>query len=193
MRLLGLTTAAVLALGATAAFGQTRPAPIPPAAPAAPAGTTAEGAKAGYLSRFGPFAEWPASAFDTPQSPLVICVVGADPFGPKLDESVKDQTFEGRAMVVRRLEKVEKASACQIAFIVGGAGQTPAEALTVLRGAPVLTVTDEKRSSQARGIIHFVTQDERQRFIIDDQAAAQNHIVLSSKLKSLALSVKARE
>ena len=45
--------------------------------------------KAAFLLNFAKFVEWPASEFKNPQSPLSICIVGDDPFGRDLDETVK--------------------------------------------------------------------------------------------------------
>ena len=46
--------------------------------------------KAAYLYKFAPFVDWPANAFPSPASPLVLCVAGEDPFGPMLDRAVAD-------------------------------------------------------------------------------------------------------
>ena len=62
--------------------------------------------------------------------------------------------------------------------------------LEALRGSPVLTVGDAKESGG--GIVTFVVKDNRVRFTVDDEAAAQNGLVISSKLLSLALNVKPR-
>ncbi len=37
--------------------------------------------KAVFLFNFGQFVEWPKDAFDTPQAPFVIGILGDDPFG----------------------------------------------------------------------------------------------------------------
>lgn len=67
-----------------------------------------------------------------------------------------------------------------------------AQALAAMKGAPVLTVTDEATHPADRGIISFVIADNHVRFDIDDAAAAQSGLVISSKLLSLAHAVKSR-
>src|SRR6185295_16921977 len=47
--------------------------------------------KAAYLVKFPFFVEWPASAFASPTAPLVLCVIGDDPFGSLLDEAAGGQ------------------------------------------------------------------------------------------------------
>ncbi len=147
--------------------------------------------KATYLYKFAPFVTWPDSAFSAPNSPFVICVLGEDPFGPVLDQAVSTQRIGARALVIRRLERVDRGSGCQILYLGASRGQSEADALAAVRGAPVLTVTDAARS-EPQGVIHFVVQDNRVRFQIDDQAAAQNGLMISSKLLSLAVSVRPR-
>ena len=50
-------------------------------------------------------------------------------------------------------------------------------------------VTD---GANAPGMINFVLKDNRVRFIVDDDAAAQSGLTISSKLLSVALAVKPR-
>lgn len=64
--------------------------------------------------------------------------------------------------------------------------------LEAVQGKNVLTISDESSNPSEAGIIKFVVQDDRVRFEIDNEAAAQNGLVISSKLLSLALNVKQR-
>jgi len=146
--------------------------------------------KAAYLSKFGFYVEWPKSAFNGPASPINLCVIGDDPFNNLLDEAVAGQQVEGRSIVVRRLKAVARDAGCHIAY-VGGDARAPA-VVDALRGTPTLVVTDGHGGGSATGVIHFVLKDNRVRFTIDDEIAAQNGLAISSKLLSLALNVKPR-
>ena len=48
--------------------------------------------KAVFLFNFAQFVEWPASAFPKPDTPLGICILGEDPFGSYLDETVRGRS-----------------------------------------------------------------------------------------------------
>jgi hypothetical protein len=148
--------------------------------------------KAVYLYKFAPFVDWPANAFPSPASPLVLCVAGEDPFGAMLDRAVAGQKIGARPIQVRRLARGEKAAGCHILYLGGSKAQAIADGLAGVRGAPVLTVTDGAVAGDDRGVIHFVVRDRNVRFEIDDAAAARNGLNISSKLLSLAVSVKAR-
>jgi hypothetical protein len=145
--------------------------------------------KATYLYKFAPFVEWPDSAFAGPTSPFALCIVGADPFGSVLDRAVQGQHVGERPIVVRRLDTAQRAVGCQVVYLAGSPGQSVAEALKALRGAPVLTVADGRA---AGAMINFELRDQRVRFEIDDAAAADAGLNISSKLLSLAVEVQRR-
>jgi hypothetical protein len=148
--------------------------------------------KAAYLYKFGGFVEWPAAAFQTAESPTTLCVVGNDPFGSALDKAVDGQRIADRPISVKRLQSVGPNSGCQIIFISGPDEQKNSQILAQVRGEGVLTITDGARSPKATGIINFVIAENRVRFEIDDQAAAANGVVISSKLLDLARAAKRR-
>lgn len=144
--------------------------------------------KAAFLSKFGFYVEWPPAALGN--GPLVLCVIGEDPFGPQLDEAVAGQQVGGRSIVVRRLKSASRDAGCHIAYV--GSEPRPGAAAESLRGSPTLVVTDGQVSAAAGGVIHFVLRDNRVRFTIDDDAAAQGGLGVSSKLLALAVAVKPR-
>jgi hypothetical protein len=141
--------------------------------------------KASYLYKFAPFVQWPPAAFESPTSPLAICIAGQDPFGSALAEAVRGQHVNGHPIVVRRVENVRPGIACQILFVGGG---DSGEALQAVAHEPILTVTDHNRSG-AGGMIQFVMVAGRVRFMIDQAAAQDSGIAISSKLLGLAVSV----
>ena len=139
--------------------------------------------KAAYLAKFPFYVEWPPAAFSGPASPVVLCIVGDDPFGATIDEAVAGQQVQGRSIAVRRMKTVARDSGCHIAY-VGTDARGEA-----LRGGSVLVVSDAPNGG---GIINFVLRDNKVRFTVDDEAAFQNGLAISSKLLSVALSVRAR-
>ena len=67
-----------------------------------------------------------------------------------------------------------------------------ARVLDAARGSPVLTITDVPAVSRTKGIINLIVVDNRVRFEIDLQSAAENGLNISSKLLDLAASVRVR-
>lgn len=148
--------------------------------------------KAAFLYKFGLFVEWPNSAFSSPASPVNLCIVGEDPFGNSLDTVVTGTQINGRSVVVRRYKTVTRNISCHILYAGGSEEQSRAQIIETVSGNHVLTVSDGRNSRTDSGIINFVIADNRVRFDIDDEAAAHNGLVISSKLMSLALNVKRR-
>ena len=146
--------------------------------------------KATYLYKLAAFVTWPSSGL--PLDAFVICVVGPSPVGTLLDRAVKGQTVQQRPVVVRRYASVISNPGCQMMYVAGSGVQRVADVLAAVRGAPVLTVTDGQDAAGATGIINFVVMDGRVRFEIDEGAAAENGLVISSKLLSLAVRVNPR-
>jgi hypothetical protein len=165
----------LIALAGAAAFS----------APAAAADSLEYAVKAAYLVKFVPFIDWPDTAFASPDQPVTICVLGADPFGGRLD-ALAGQKAGARVVAVKHVEMFDAAAGCQLLFL--GAAPQAADALAGAQDKPVVTVTDSGEA--LRGIIAFVITDNHVRFDIDAAAAEADGIKISSKLLELAHAVK---
>jgi len=146
--------------------------------------------KAAFLPKFARYVAWPAGAGPASDAPLMLCIMGPDPFGRLIDAAAASETIDGRAIAVRRLGAGDSTTGCQLAYLSGGEHQV-AQALAALGHQPTLTVTDD-RAGNAHGIIHFVLSGGRVRFLIDDAAAAEHGISINSRLLALAIRVKQR-
>jgi hypothetical protein len=146
--------------------------------------------KASYLYKFAPFIDWPPEVMPADGSPFRICVVGQDPFGPILDAAVHGQEVEGHAIVVARMDAIDGdgRAGCRIVFAGQPTGQTTAATMEALAGAPVLTVTDHSHGVDG-GMIEFVLDHGRVRFIVNARAASASGLQISSKLLALAARV----
>jgi hypothetical protein len=149
--------------------------------------------KAAYLSKFGLYVKWPNEAFSSPSSSLNLCVAGEDPFGAALDKAVADQRIGNRAITVRRLKSAGRESGCHILYVGGSDAPRAGQVIDAVRGGSVLTVGDSRGAAVAGAIINFVIKDNHVRFNIDEEAAAQNGLAISSRLLNLALNVKRRQ
>ena len=140
--------------------------------------------KAAYLVKFPFYVEWPPTAFSSPTAPLTLCVVGDDPFGSLLDEAAAGQQVQGRPLALKRMKSFSREAGCHVVYL---GADVKADSL---RNSAALVVTDALPSGT--GMINFVIKDNRVRFTVDDEAAAQNGLAISSKLLGVALAVKPR-
>lgn len=147
--------------------------------------------KAAFLPKFAAYVNWPAGALGPAGEPVILCVIGRDPFGRALDAAVAGQRVDQRMIQVRRFDSSIGADRCNVAFLGGSARQSAGAMQEALRGQPILTVTDSSLGA-GRGIVHFAVKAGRVRFHIDDALAARNNLSLSARLLSLALTVKSR-
>ena len=138
--------------------------------------------KAIFLFNFAQFVEWPASAFPEPDTPLVIGVLGEDPFGPYLDETVRGETVNDHPLAVRRYRRVEEIGACHILFVSRAEQGHLGEILDSLKDRSVLTVSDADGFARRGGMIRFVTERNRIRFRVNLEAVRAADLTISSKL-----------
>ena len=83
--------------------------------------------KLAFLYNFTKFVEWPARSYSGAGAPLVICVVGDDPFSPELEHQLDTKTVEGHEVEVRKLKPSGNLSVCHIVFIPATAKEQEAK------------------------------------------------------------------
>lgn len=146
------------------------------------AAPTAQQVEAVFLFYFSQFVDWPPGAFAGSSSPIVIGVLGNDPFGGALDQAVAGERVNGRPIVVRRLKSIAEASGCHILYISSSEASRLPQILGALKGRNVLTVSDLDNFVASGGMIRFVLIDEHVRLRINVAAAQAAGLTLSSKL-----------
>jgi len=148
--------------------------------------------KAVFLFNFTQFVEWPASAFPEAQAPLVIGILGTDPFGNYLDNTVEGEKINGRPITVQRYENVEQAKACHILFVNVAQTNQLQKVLTGLKGHGILTVGENNGFIRQGGIVRFLEENNKIRLQINQEAAREADLTISSKLLRLAEIVSAK-
>ncbi len=141
--------------------------------------------KAAFIYNFATFVDWPSAAFPRSDSPFVIGVIGADPFGTALEEMVLGEQVKGRPIVVRHIDRGDRAAACHILFISASESARLGEILPYVQDRPVLTVGDAPGFIEAGGSIGFVTTN-RVSFRINPVSLRASNLTMSSKLLRLA-------
>ncbi len=138
--------------------------------------------KAVFLFNFAQFIDWPATAFADSQAPIVIGVLGEDPFGPYLDEVVHSEKVGDRPLEVRRYRRVEEITGCHILFIGRSNVAQLERALAGLQGKSVLTVGEPDNFCRKGGMVRFVTESGKIHLRINAEAAKAAGLTISSKL-----------
>jgi len=155
--------------------------------PAAPPRPTEYQVKAAYLYNFGKFVRWPAAGKN---NSFAICILGRDPFGAILDETLAGESIDGQKVTAMRLARVQDAPTCRILFISSSESGRLSEILAALGKAGVLTVSDMPQFTQRGGMIQFVLEGDRVRFEVNLAAAQRSGLKLSSELLKVATAVR---
>jgi len=149
--------------------------------------------KAVFLFNFAQFVDWPPpppppppGAVPDSSAPLVIGILGEDPFGGFLDATVRGEHLGARPFVLRRYQKVEDIEACDILYISRSEGKRVQAILARLKDRPILTVSDVDRFAERGGMIRLVTDRGRIRLEVNLEAAQGARLTLSSKLLRVA-------
>lgn len=138
--------------------------------------------KAIFLFNFALFVKWPAGAFSDAQKPLVIGILGNDPFGAYLDDAVHGEKVNGSPLVVERYRHLEEVKTCHILFISRSEAARLKQNLDGLKSRNILTVSESNEFCRHGGMIQFVTEKNKIRLRINVEAAKAAHLTISSKL-----------
>jgi hypothetical protein len=138
--------------------------------------------KAVFLFNFAQFVDWPASAFADSQAPLVIGVLGEDPFGAYLDETVRGEKVNNRPLIVERYRRVEEIKICHILFVSRSEAERLEKIFAELKERNILTVGDFEGFTKRGGMMRFVTEKNKTRLRINLEAAKAAGLTISSKL-----------
>jgi len=138
--------------------------------------------KAVFLFNFAQFVEWPARAWPTADAPLVIGVIGDDPFGTYLDELVRNEKVGAHPLAIQRLKRADDVAGCHILFFSRSEVDALDPALEALRGRSVLTVSDLDSFSRKGGMVRFVMEAGKIRLRINVEAAKAGELKISSKI-----------
>jgi hypothetical protein len=140
--------------------------------------------KAAFLYNFARFVEWP----DAPEGdgPFVITVLGRDPFGSVLDDTLRGKTIDDKRIVVRRASRPDEVGQSRIVFICDSEKDRLPAILKSLEGTPVLTVGEMSEFAERGGVIRFKLEQGRIRLEINAAAAERSRLRISSQLLKLA-------
>ena len=160
--------------------------------------------KAAFLYNFIMFVDWPEEKLGDNNQPIVIGIIGKDPFEGAF-EPIKDKQAKDRKVIVKRfkgleeLKKSDKAEMdktiealrkCHLLFICNSEKAAAKEITDLVKDYGVLTVGDMSDFLEAGGgIINFIMEEGKIRFEINVAAAAQAKLQIRSQLLRLAKNV----
>ena len=142
--------------------------------------------KSVFVYNFCRFIDWPDSAFASPNEPLIIGVIGDDPFGSLLNEAVEGEKYHNRPIRIDHFRTPADIKRCHLLFIshVGAGRLDPI--LAAVAGKNVLTVSETEDFLNRGGMITLTTEQNRVRLRINPAALRAANLTVSSKLLRVA-------
>lgn len=146
--------------------------------------------KAAFLYNFMKYVDWPERAFGDASAPMVLAILGEDPFGEAIDK-LQGKTVKGRPIVVRRAATLQALGDFQLLF-VPASDKSDLDAIRAAAEAKgALTVGDGRGFRARGGMIELVREGDRIGFEINLEASRRAGLTVSSKLLTLAKVVSA--
>jgi len=149
--------------------------------------------KAAFLYNFTLYTEWPSTSFAKADSPIIVAVLGDDPFGAELEAAVRGKTVRGRPIEVRRYGQPEDVEPSHILFFSNSLAKHVPQLLRKFANVPSLTVGETEDFTRSGGVIRFFVDENKIRFEVNTDAAQRARLKLSSKLLHLARIVRESE
>jgi hypothetical protein len=147
--------------------------------------------KAALLFNLAKYTDWPARAFSNPDDPIVIGVLGEDPFGEILDRIVEGRLVNGRPILIQRSSGLAPLQGAHLVFVSASQPRAPQDCAALER-AGILTVGDSSFTAPHTAV-HFAIEADRIIFSVDLSRTLGSGATISSKLLKLAKNVKRPE
>lgn len=142
--------------------------------------------KAAFLYNFTKFVDWPDACFASDAAPIVIGVLGDNPFGEELEAAVRARRVHGRPLIIRFVRSVEDIAGMHLVFVPRGE-EARFEAACPSPIDGLLTVGESAPFAARGGMITFQTADDKVRFEINVGAAERAGLKISAQLLKLAV------
>ena len=131
-----------------------------------------------FMYNFTRYIEWP-----TAKQPLVIGVMGNSPVLLELERSAKTKGDAFRVVKVATMDEVDK---CDMIFLPKEQSRNLSLVVKKTQGKSILIVTEDAELASRGANISFYVENDKLRFIINQEATNSRDIQVSSKLLAMA-------
>ena len=158
--------------------------------------------KAAFLYNFIKFVDWPEGKIGDQNEPIMIGIIGKDPFGdafkPITSKQIKGKKsriirFEGLEQLKTSSEanksKIESLRKCHLLFICISEKDHLTEILNLVNKHSVLTAGETSSMLKSGGMINFLMEENKIRFEVNLIAVKQANLKMRSQLLRLATRV----
>jgi hypothetical protein len=142
--------------------------------------------KASFLFNIARFVEWPVEAFRTPNDPILCCLLGDGPLERKLEQTKNPLFIEKRRFQFQHVVEAAQLSGCRILYISAAEQKRWKMLEREIKGQSILTVGETETFLAEGGIIRVDLSKGKIRMQINQDAAYDEKLHISSRLLNLA-------
>jgi|SRR6185436_4800556 len=142
--------------------------------------------KAVFIYNFTRFIDWPSEAFKSPDEPFIIGIIGEDPFGTYLDETVTGEKIGTHPIQIQRFADIKQVVKCHILYVSSYEPEEAEKILSAVADKSILTVSDATAFNKWGGMIRFFTENNKIRLQVNVEASKKSGLTISSKLLGVA-------
>lgn len=135
-----------------------------------------------FIERLTRFITWPDEKDRDESSPFLIEVIGAHPFGSRLDELAQITPIKGRPVRVRYIGSAAEIGNGQVLFISASENGKLPLILAATKGLPVLTIGDTPGFGERGVMINFFLDADLLRFEINRNELEHGGLDISRRL-----------
>ena len=145
--------------------------------------------KAAFIYNFAKYVTWPKETFVYKNKPLVLGILGHNPFGRQINK-IDGKLVHDRKLKVIAIKDYEQIKQCNMLYISPSESKNLDKIWPLLETEKILTISDMDNFAGVGGMIELIVKDDRIRFIINPQAAERAGLSISSQLLKLAIIFK---
>jgi hypothetical protein len=142
--------------------------------------------QAAFLVKFCSYVTWPEERFSTPESPVIVGIIGRDPFGSKIDKIARSSRAGERNIEIRRCTDISSVGRVHILFIAPSETDRLQKIVSDIPANSVLLVSNIPGFLESSGMVNFVVVSQKIRFNISRTNSENAGLMISSKLLSVA-------
>jgi len=142
--------------------------------------------KAAFFYHFANFVDWPASTFTATKGHLRICVMGTDPFGSTLDDTLAKKSVGDHPFEILRNPPTSQLQHCHLLYIPASASSQIRALRHRIAKVDVLTIGETLDFMKQGGMVQFFVDNQKVRFAVNTDVVNETNLKISSKLLRLA-------
>jgi hypothetical protein len=167
-----------------------------PFAAPAPAGGDEEASqleyriKAAAIYRLALFVEWPEGSFESDASPLVLGILGEDPFGEILERTFEGKRVHGRRIQIRRGAALDDIGGAQVVFVSASEKEGIGKIIQKIDGSRVLMLSDLDGFAEQGGHFSLPLIDNKVRLKMNVDLAKRTKLKFDAQIWKITIHVR---